>query len=452
MSAGQRKKQTARKPSPKKTKSSSNSGGCQDVQKLVKDQKRLVPPVPASRCEVNSVREGNDGRMYWVWENPRTGQRRWKPFRATDLPPVEENVSTPRVADLITGKAKRQAQENLFLPVITQLDASFLEPRGSCAHSRTHTSRSRAYDENQDSFSASQIVWKNPVSGLSPNNVPAGFESAFVLGVFDGHGRGGDFYSDLVSRQLPQSLGEVLLPFLQKKTAAGVERALRSPLFERTIDRAVVELDRDLWLKWKTGELPNGGTTAVVAIVFPELLVVINIGDSRAFVFDDTMILWRSVGHEPDHPEERARIEKAGGVIQAVGPIFRINGGLNLSRALGDFSYKYPRDRPQESDAEDQTSYNSEGPVTPHPTISVISLPQFRKLSEQPLYLLLSSDWMMDKLHPENEDVFVEQILETFHEEHTTESARAGVCEEILSNPDYMKLTGDDATVIFFAL
>jgi protein phosphatase 1G len=43
-----------------------------------------------------------------------------------------------------------------------------------------------------------------------------------------------------------------------------------------------------------------------------------------------------SEDHKTNLPAERERIEKAGGKIERG----RVNGNLNLSRALGDFKFK----------------------------------------------------------------------------------------------------------------
>lgn len=47
-----------------------------------------------------------------------------------------------------------------------------------------------------------------------------------------------------------------------------------------------------------------------------------------------------SEDHKPDNADEKKRIEEAGGFVTEG----RINGNLNLSRALGDFEFKDQKD------------------------------------------------------------------------------------------------------------
>ena len=46
--------------------------------------------------------------------------------------------------------------------------------------------------------------------------------------------------------------------------------------------------------------------------------------------------------HKPDDKPEKERIVKAGGLVDDG----RINGNLNLSRAIGDFEYKSAKNLP----------------------------------------------------------------------------------------------------------
>ena len=52
-----------------------------------------------------------------------------------------------------------------------------------------------------------------------------------------------------------------------------------------------------------------------------------------------------SFDHKPTDPEERARIIKANGYVTEEG---RVDGNLNLSRALGDLTYKKDKNLPPE--------------------------------------------------------------------------------------------------------
>lgn len=78
------------------------------------------------------------------------------------------------------------------------------------------------------------------------------------------------------------------------------------------------------------------GCTANVALIAKGELIVANAGDSRCILSSKGNVVEMSEDHKPELPGERARIQKAGGYISEG----RINGNLNLSRALGDLEYK----------------------------------------------------------------------------------------------------------------
>ncbi|TKY47466.1 phosphatase 2C 37 [Spatholobus suberectus] len=77
------------------------------------------------------------------------------------------------------------------------------------------------------------------------------------------------------------------------------------------------------------------GSTAVVAVVTPDKLVVSNCGDSRAVLCRNGVAIPLSSDHKPDRPDELLRVQAKGGrVIYWDGP--RVLGVLAMSRAIGD--------------------------------------------------------------------------------------------------------------------
>ncbi|XP_002737792.1 protein phosphatase 1G-like [Saccoglossus kowalevskii] len=81
----------------------------------------------------------------------------------------------------------------------------------------------------------------------------------------------------------------------------------------------------------------DSGCTCVVALLRGNQLIVGNAGDSRCIVSRSNKAIDLSIDHKPEDELERKRIEKAGGKVTMDG---RVNGGLNMSRALGDHCYK----------------------------------------------------------------------------------------------------------------
>jgi serine/threonine protein phosphatase PrpC len=81
---------------------------------------------------------------------------------------------------------------------------------------------------------------------------------------------------------------------------------------------------------------------------FPYQIVSCNIGDSRAILSRNGQAIDLTKDHKPELPEEKSRIEKVGGFIKWDGDVdkkgkpiagrgvYRVNGNLALSRAVGD--------------------------------------------------------------------------------------------------------------------
>ncbi|CDU17891.1 protein phosphatase 2C [Plasmodium yoelii] len=78
------------------------------------------------------------------------------------------------------------------------------------------------------------------------------------------------------------------------------------------------------------------GSTAIVAVIIKGYLIVANAGDSRAIICFNGNSLGMSTDHKPHLQAEEARIKKAGGYISNG----RVDGNLNLTRAIGDLHYK----------------------------------------------------------------------------------------------------------------
>jgi protein phosphatase 1G len=78
------------------------------------------------------------------------------------------------------------------------------------------------------------------------------------------------------------------------------------------------------------------GCTACVCLIAKGVIYCANAGDSRCVLFSKGQAIALSEDHKPDLDSEKNRIQKAGGYVVDG----RINGNLNLSRAIGDLEYK----------------------------------------------------------------------------------------------------------------
>ncbi|XP_060687231.1 protein phosphatase 1G [Hemiscyllium ocellatum] len=117
---------------------------------------------------------------------------------------------------------------------------------------------------------------------------------------------------------------------------------------EEQDDSDEAEEEDDIMLPGMDGKEEPGsdsGTTAVVALIRGKQLIVANAGDSRCVVSENGKAIDMSYDHKPEDEVELARIKNAGGKVTLDG---RVNGGLNLSRAIGDHFYKRNKNLPPE--------------------------------------------------------------------------------------------------------
>ncbi|XP_057507447.1 probable protein phosphatase 2C 24 isoform X2 [Actinidia eriantha] len=153
------------------------------------------------------------------------------------------------------------------------------------------------------------------------------------FGVYDGHG------GSHVAMMCRDRLHEVVKEELENKEARTEWKNAMVQSFNR-MDKEVISWNESVLAancrcELQSQECDAVGSTAVVAIVTPDKIIVANCGDSRAVLCRNGKAVPLSTDHKPDRPDELNRIQAAGGrVIYWDGP--RVLGVLAMSRAIGD--------------------------------------------------------------------------------------------------------------------
>lgn len=177
-----------------------------------------------------------------------------------------------------------------------------------------------------------------------------------LFAVFDGHG------GSAVARFCSEHFPAVLLQDLDFATG-GVAEGLRRTylkLDEMLQDPGIFQ-ELKKYSKGKNsssgGDTPpvtkrpvnanpalTAGCTAVVVHVHNKTLTVANSGDSRAVLCRDGHAIDLTVDHKVTLESEVSRISAAGGIVLNG----RVNGSLNLTRAIGDLAFKGDASLPPE--------------------------------------------------------------------------------------------------------
>ncbi|KAL2828112.1 phosphatase 2C-like domain-containing protein [Aspergillus pseudoustus] len=195
---------------------------------------------------------------------------------------------------------------------------------------------------------------------LTPDKLPSSFgRDVALFAVFDGHG------SEIVAEHAVKHVPKFLLN----------SPVFREGDYERAMQSAIDQEDKALFKEFRAGEMhfATAGSTATIAVVdlAQRVLVVGNLGDSHAFLAERgaesaelTSVTRLTESHKPDSPDEKRRIEDAGGTVLAQKNIARI-GALNMSRALGDLEYKQPLNNMDSGPITEEQKFATDGQDRP---------------------------------------------------------------------------------------
>ncbi|KAF8412349.1 hypothetical protein HHK36_000311 [Tetracentron sinense] len=196
--------------------------------------------------------------------------------------------------------------------------------------------------EMEDAISSRPDFCRPEITGRRP---------VHFFAVYDGHG--GSHVAKLCKERMHEFLEEELMRVSNSSSSSSVQqeqhgadvsgdrwRSAIGRCFERMDEVAlsacacgIVGAECGCERAGVTSEIV--GSTAVVAALNPDSIIVANCGDSRAVLSRGGRAIPLSFDHKPDRPDELERIEAAGGrVIYLNGA--RVLGILAMSRALGD--------------------------------------------------------------------------------------------------------------------
>ncbi|KAK9684274.1 hypothetical protein RND81_10G198300 [Saponaria officinalis] len=150
-------------------------------------------------------------------------------------------------------------------------------------------------------------------------------------------------------------------------------------------------------------EEPSSGCTACAILIRENKLIIANAGDSRCVMSKGGQALELSKDHKPELEVEQERILKAGGFIHGG----RVNGCLNLARAIGDMEFKRNKVLP----AEEQI-------VTANPDIRTV------ELSDDAEFIAIACDGIWDCMSSQ-------QLVDFVREQLKSQSKLSAICEAV---------------------
>ncbi|EER08629.1 protein phosphatase 2c, putative [Perkinsus marinus ATCC 50983] len=234
-----------------------------------------------------------------------------------------------------------------------------------------------------------------------------------LFAIFDGHG--GKEVALFCARHFPKCLSSLKeykegdVKESMRKAYLKIDEMMESPQYREEL----LELmrfgdgpssndssDEETEMRKRTERLPmheltQAGCTATAChIVYNKAITIANAGDSRVVLCrggkDGTRVVPLTEDHKPDLEEEAERIRNAGGIVMQG----RVNGNLNLTRAIGDLSYK-----------QDHNLKPEEQMITANPDVSTIPI------TEEDQFLVLGCDGIWEILDTEGVVNYVRPLV-----------------------------------------
>ncbi|XP_062179771.1 probable protein phosphatase 2C 48 [Phragmites australis] len=181
-------------------------------------------------------------------------------------------------------------------------------------------------------------------------------EDTAFCGIFDGHGPWGHYVAKAVRESLPPSLLCHWQEALALASLIDVEKRLsdcRFDLWKQSYLAACAAVDDEL-RRSRRLDAVHSGCTALSIVKQGDLMVIANVGDSRAVVgttSDDGGVaaVQLTVDFKPNLPQEKERIRRCNGRVHCLADepgVHRVwlpnreSPGLAMSRAFGDYCVK----------------------------------------------------------------------------------------------------------------
>ena len=252
-------------------------------------------------------------------------------------------------------------------------------------------------------------------------------QHVYVHGVLDGHAD-----ADVVEHLSTRFTAQLYARLEEHQEVLHSRDSIIQLLFQLVLD-----MDKHICTHMRF----KGGSTVSLVVRYHDTAYVVNLGDSKTYVFQKNNLVYKTQAHSPEYPEERRNIQLAGGRV-ANGRVH----GLAVSRAMGDCDWKMTQDQWNER-ADPSSVYSSiHGLVRAYPDIHAVPLTRGKSYT-----FLSASDGIFDR-DPKSvqRPVTDETVLAMWRKRSWSiqgKSSRKDICQRLL-NEALIRKSIDDITVV----